>query len=110
MPVGKTSECVIELKTRVLDVARKYLEVPADTAEETEARAVRLRPTIDRLAYGVFRIVVMGEIKKGKSSWICSLLGCPRLAPDGQRCGDVDSLQGHLRAAGEVHGLLPAAA
>jgi hypothetical protein len=72
---------VIELKTRVLDAAQRYCEVPADTPEEAEARAARLRPVIERLAYGIFRIVVVGEIKKGKTSWINALLGYPDLLP-----------------------------
>lgn len=41
----------------------------------------RLQPTRERLELGLFRLVVMGEIKKGKSSFINALLGFPDLLP-----------------------------
>jgi hypothetical protein len=40
-----------------------------------------LEPTLQRFEQGVFRLVVMGEIKKGKSSFINALLGEPDLLP-----------------------------
>ena len=40
-----------------------------------------LTPVLDRFDLGIFRLVVMGEIKKGKSSFINALLGEPDLLP-----------------------------
>lgn len=40
-----------------------------------------LEPTMRRFDLGLFRLVVMGEIKKGKSSFLNSLLGEPDLLP-----------------------------
>ena len=40
-----------------------------------------LIPVLDRFDLGIFRLVVMGEIKKGKSSFINALLGEPDLLP-----------------------------
>ncbi|MBM4097332.1 MAG: hypothetical protein FJ261_11215 [Planctomycetes bacterium] len=41
----------------------------------------RFQPARERLELGLFRLVVMGEIKKGKSSFINALLGFPGLLP-----------------------------
>jgi predicted GTPase len=40
-----------------------------------------LTPVMERFTLGIFRLVVMGEIKKGKSSFINALLGQPDLLP-----------------------------
>ena len=40
-----------------------------------------LTPVMERFDLGIFRLVVMGEIKKGKSSFINALLGEPDLLP-----------------------------
>ena len=40
-----------------------------------------LTPVMERFDLGIFRLVVMGEIKKGKSSFINALLGEPDLRP-----------------------------
>ena len=40
-----------------------------------------LEPALHRFELGLFRLVVMGEIKKGKSSFINALLGEPDLLP-----------------------------
>ena len=40
-----------------------------------------LEPAVNRFELGLFRLVVMGEIKKGKSSFINALLGEPDLLP-----------------------------
>ena len=40
-----------------------------------------LTPVMERFDLGIFRLVVMGEIKKGKSSFINALLGEPNLLP-----------------------------
>ena len=49
--------------------------------EEKEQQVEKIRPYMDRLALGLFRIVVMGEVKKGKSRFINALLGKPDLLP-----------------------------
>ena len=41
----------------------------------------RYEPDMKRFELGLFRIVVMGEIKKGKTSFINALLGTPDLLP-----------------------------
>jgi GTP-binding protein EngB required for normal cell division len=41
----------------------------------------RLQPALNRYVEGSFRLVVVGEINKGKSSFINSLLGVPDLLP-----------------------------
>jgi predicted GTPase len=58
---------------RLTNITQKYIE----TIGKTDRQSVRERfqPLIDRLSLGLFRIVVMGEIKKGKSSFINALLG-----------------------------------
>ena len=40
-----------------------------------------IKPALERFELGLFRLVVMGEIKKGKSSFINALLGEPNLLP-----------------------------
>ena len=40
-----------------------------------------LKLDLERFELGLFRLVVMGEIKKGKSSFINALLGEPNLLP-----------------------------
>ena len=40
-----------------------------------------LRPAVERFEVGTFRLVIMGEIKKGKSSFLNALLGEPELLP-----------------------------
>jgi len=49
--------------------------------ERREDLVVGLEPAINRFELGLFRLVVMGEIKKGKSSFINALLGEPELLP-----------------------------
>lgn len=43
--------------------------------------SVEFRKNMQILGAGIFRLVVMGEIKKGKSSFINALLGHPELVP-----------------------------
>ena len=63
------------LKQAVINVACDLIELPAEDSQVTKHREAMLRPVIDHLASGVFRLVVMGEIKKGKSSFVNSMLG-----------------------------------
>ena len=50
-------------------------------AEQKEELVADLAPVMERFALGIFRLVVMGEIKKGKSSFINALLAEPDLLP-----------------------------
>ena len=50
-------------------------------SEERPDLLGKLEPAINRFELGLFRLVVMGEIKKGKSSFINALLGEPDLLP-----------------------------
>ncbi len=50
-------------------------------SENRPELAERLEPEMKRFELGLFRIVVMGEIKKGKTSFINALLGAPDLLP-----------------------------
>lgn len=42
-----------------------------------------VEPHLERYRLGLFRLLVVGEIKKGKSSLVNALLGCPELVPTG---------------------------
>lgn len=47
-----------------------------------DQRAIELiNPLVEQYKLGLFRIVIVGEIKKGKSSFINALLGCTGLLP-----------------------------
>ncbi len=50
-------------------------------AQQRKDLILDLTPALDRFDLGIFRLVVMGEIKKGKSSFINALLGEPDLLP-----------------------------
>jgi GTP-binding protein EngB required for normal cell division len=50
-------------------------------AQQRKDLILDLTPVLDRFDLGIFRLVVMGEIKKGKSSFINALLGEPDLLP-----------------------------
>lgn len=69
------------LKHQIIDIAQQYIEFPTDDEAQSLQRRNFLQPLLDRLTNGVFRIVVMGEVKKGKSSFINALLGCADLLP-----------------------------
>ena len=49
--------------------------------EDREKIQMNLKPVIDKMSLGLFRIVVVGEIKKGKSSFISALLGIQNMLP-----------------------------
>ncbi|PTX91197.1 dynamin family protein [Opitutus sp. ER46] len=65
-------QSVITLLERMALVETKLFERPSDAM---------LTGTIDRVRRGIFRLVVMGEVKKGKSSFINALCGLPGLVP-----------------------------
>ena len=60
-------------KQQVLDVAGKFVELAADVKDANAFEHVQTQLAQYRL--GLFRIVVVGEVKKGKSSFINALLG-----------------------------------
>ncbi len=66
-------------KDKVLDVAAKFIELAGDVKDASAIEHVQTQIAQYRL--GLFRIVVVGEVKKGKSSFINALLGEPGLLP-----------------------------
>jgi GTPase SAR1 family protein len=70
----------LNAKQQILNIAQAHLAIEVDPAQQAE-REKRIEPLIKALSANVFRLVVMGEVKKGKSSFINSLLGQPDLSP-----------------------------
>jgi hypothetical protein len=78
-PPATTNESDADLTPKVIALTQQFLRALPEN-ELTEI-VVRVEPAIERLSLGLFRLVVMGEIKKGKSSLINALLGEPDLLP-----------------------------
>jgi signal recognition particle receptor subunit beta len=76
-----TDTAQVSLKTRFLEVATDYLNFDSGSPAESQARKEAFGPIVEAITMGVFRIVAMGEVKKGKSSFINALLGLPGLLP-----------------------------
>lgn len=68
------------MKSRLIGIARSHLAITVDDEQKTE-REKRLGPLLEALSASVFRMVIMGEVKKGKSSFINALLGQADLLP-----------------------------
>ncbi|MFO1430511.1 MAG: dynamin family protein [Candidatus Competibacteraceae bacterium] len=67
------------VKERVLQVVQEFLTL---TKKLNEPRAAeRIQAPLEQYRLGLFRLVVIGEIKKGKSSFINALLGETDLLP-----------------------------
>lgn len=66
--------------TTLISLAMEHLAINLDPSQQAD-RENRLEPMLKTLSSNVFRLVVMGEIKKGKSSFINALLGEPELLP-----------------------------
>lgn len=66
-------------KQQVLDVAGQFVKLAADVKDSSAFEHVQTQLAQYRL--GLFRIVVVGEVKKGKSSFINALLGESDLLP-----------------------------
>ena len=66
-------------KEQVIDAASKFIELAAETKDASALGHIQSQLAQYRL--GLFRIVVVGEVKKGKSSFINALLGEPNLLP-----------------------------
>ncbi|MDB6034018.1 MAG: hypothetical protein JWM16_4356 [Verrucomicrobiales bacterium] len=64
----------------IIQAAWSQFRSLAESQKRTELIA-DLVPVMERFTLGIFRLVVMGEIKKGKSSFINALLGEPNLLP-----------------------------
>lgn len=64
----------------VIQTAWAQFRTLAEAQSRTELVA-DLTPLVERFTLGIFRLVVMGEIKKGKSSFINALLSQPDLLP-----------------------------
>ena len=70
----------------LLDVMKKLANALTKAAEldaefTGKPLSAEFRKNMQVLGAGIFRLVVMGEIKKGKSSFINALLGHPELVP-----------------------------
>ena len=68
---GQTETIYTLTKPNVLQVAEAFLTLAAENAEKP---AEIIRGRLDAYCSGAFRLVVVGEIKKGKSSFINALL------------------------------------
>lgn len=66
-------------KESIANVWNRFKRIATDV--DRKERIAELAPSIDRFHLGLFRLVVMGEIKKGKSSFINALLGEKNLLP-----------------------------
>jgi hypothetical protein len=66
-------------KEHVLSITQRFLVLAAHLNEAQSAE--RIKPALEQYRLGLFRLVVVGEIKKGKSSFINALLGEPDLLP-----------------------------
>lgn len=64
---------------RVIAAAESFLKLAADFGETNAAE--RVKASLEKLRLGIFRLVVVGEIKRGKSSFINALLGETGLLP-----------------------------
>jgi hypothetical protein len=66
-------------KAQALQMTKTFLDFVAEIKEEQTAE--RVRPAMQRCQRGQFRLVVIGEQKRGKSSFINALLGVLGLVP-----------------------------
>ncbi len=72
-------EQIADPRTTIGSAWKEFL--PIATHEKRTDLVTDLEPSIQRCELGLFRLVVMGEIKKGKSSFINALLSVPDLLP-----------------------------
>ena len=66
-------------KSNVLGATEMFFELAS--AHDAEPLAAALRPAVEAYKTRAFRLVVVGEIKKGKSSFVNALLNAPGLLP-----------------------------
>lgn len=69
-----------QARRQMIELAQAHAAVP-NAVDGPDDRSGRVAPLVAALTAGQFRIVVMGEIKKGKSSFINALLGQADLLP-----------------------------
>jgi len=69
-----------QARRQLIELANAHVAVP-NGDDGPDDRAARIAPLVAALTAGQFRIVVMGEVKKGKSSFINALLGQAELLP-----------------------------
>jgi hypothetical protein len=70
---------LLSIKDQALALAERFADF-AETLDEPQA-VERIQPALRQCQHGLFRLVVVGEIKKGKSSFINALLGQHELLP-----------------------------
>ena len=67
------------ISNKIINISESFLH-NIDPDDQQEVRT-HLQSVLERLSLGLFRIVIVGEIKKGKSSFIGALLGEHDLLP-----------------------------
>jgi GTPase SAR1 family protein len=77
--MSDTASGVVDSRAKIKEIYVKAARL-LERMEDSE-RLAELVPVYNRMEMGIFRLVVMGEIKKGKSSFINALLGEPELLP-----------------------------
>ena len=70
---------VSEQKNIIVKIYREFMSVLSEEEQLNTKR--RIQPFIDQMISGEFQVVVMGEIKKGKTSFINALFGEYDLLP-----------------------------
>lgn len=60
---------------------KTYSSLDIGTQQERDSRPEKVEPLLNLTEAGIFKIVVMGEVKKGKSSFINALLGIGNKLP-----------------------------
>jgi hypothetical protein len=73
------SDKTIDTKGRLHSCWSQFQEIAEN--ENRPGLVQRIEPEMKRFELGLFRLVVMGEIKKGKTSFVNALLGVPDLLP-----------------------------
>lgn len=66
---------------RLATSLRTYSSLGIGTQQERDSRPEKVEPLLNLAESGIFKIVVMGEVKKGKSSFINALLGIGNKLP-----------------------------
>ena len=67
------------IKKKVTNIASRFIKLAKSS--ENQRAVAKIKKELENFQLGIFRIVVVGEIKKGKSSFINALLGVENLLP-----------------------------
>lgn len=70
-----------EIKHQIRNLTNQYADFSLKEEHPDLEKLQRLKGLLERISLGIYRIVVMGEIKKGKSSFINALLGEEDILP-----------------------------